>query len=297
MKNNHNHLYFIVFLIALVAIFVYAGNSRINKEIKVEELRAENLEKTLSATPVLAHAVSIYNLDTNEKVYGWNDTVPMPIASLAKILTVAIAINHDNQNEVVTITKEALDQTGDFGLFLNEKWKAGDLAKLTLISSANDGAFVLASKYLDFLDQLNLRAHKLGASQTTFLNPTGLDIEVGGDKPALLAGVKASAEEVNQMAAFLFKKNPEIASVTTQPEITLTSESGFIHTFKNTDVIVNKIPNLQFSKTGFTDVAGGNLTIIFKNKRGESIAITVLGSTFAGRFDDMQKLVNVLYEA
>jgi D-alanyl-D-alanine carboxypeptidase (penicillin-binding protein 5/6) len=297
MENRHNHLFFIVCIIALVAIFVYKGNSNINEKAKAEELYRASLQKTLSETTVGAHAISVYNVDTNEKVYGWNDTTPLPIASLAKILTVAIAVGPTNQDDIITITKDALDQTGDFGLFLGEKWKAGDLAKLTLISSANDGAFVLASKYLDFLGELNLRAKKLGASQTTFLNPTGLDIQVGGDRPALLAGVKASAEEVNQMAVFLFKKNPEIAAVTTKPEITLTSESGFTHTFKNTDVIVDKIPNLLFSKTGFTDVAGGNLTIIFKNKKGESIAITVLGSSFAGRFDDMQKLVNVLYNS
>ena len=50
-----------------------------------------------------------------------------------------------------------------------------------------------------------------------------------------------------------------------------------------------------FSKTGNTTLAGGNLTIIFKNKIGHNMAITLLGSTEEGRFSDMEKLVEIAY--
>jgi D-alanyl-D-alanine carboxypeptidase len=53
------------------------------------------------------------------------------------------------------------------------------------------------------------------------------------------------------------------------------------------------MPNILFSKTGYTVLAGGNLTIIFKDKMKHDIAITVLGSTISGRFSDMEKLVNI----
>jgi D-alanyl-D-alanine carboxypeptidase len=299
--REHNHLYFALICVALAAFLFWNSSSKLNKAAQEEILQKETLVNTLNNTPVLAKAISIYSVDSNKKIYGKNDTIPMPIASLAKILTIALAVNNENKNEILTISKEALDQAGDFGFFLNEKWRIEDLAKITLISSANDSAYLLGAKYLDFLDRLNLKARKLGASQTVFSNFTGLDIEVNNNinknKKISIPGVEASAEEVNQMAMFLFQKNHELASVTTLPEITVTSESGFVHTYKNTDIIVNKIPNLLFSKTGFTDIAGGNLTIIFKNKKGERIAITLLGSTFAGRFDDMEKLVNVLYNS
>jgi D-alanyl-D-alanine carboxypeptidase len=97
------------------------------------------------------------------------------------------------------------------------------------------------------------------------------------------------------MAMYILKAYPEISRVTTMLEINLKSESGFMHNFKNTDILVEKIPNLLFSKTGFTDVAGGSLAIIFKNKNGHDIAVTILGSTFDGRFIDMENIVNVLY--
>ena len=81
------------------------------------------------------------------------------------------------------------------------------------------------------------------------------------------------------------------------PEINLKSESGFEHNFKNTNILIGKIPNLLFSKTGFTEIAGGNLVVIFKDKGGREIAVTLLGSTFDGRFADMEKIVNILYNS
>jgi D-alanyl-D-alanine carboxypeptidase len=81
--------------------------------------------------------------------------------------------------------------------------------------------------------------------------------------------------------------------VTTLPEITFKSETKYIHKIKNTNIIIEKIPNLFFSKTGFTTLAGGNLTVVFENKAGHILAITLLGSTKEGRFSDMGKLVEI----
>ena len=97
------------------------------------------------------------------------------------------------------------------------------------------------------------------------------------------------------MALYALKAYPEIFNATVIPEINLTSESGFSHNFKNTNTIIEKIPNLLFSKTGFTDVAGGSLAIIFRDKKGDEIAVALLGSTFEERFSDMEKIVDVLY--
>ena len=96
------------------------------------------------------------------------------------------------------------------------------------------------------------------------------------------------------MASYAIKSRPEIFRATSWPEISLKSESGVVHSIKNTDVVVENIPNLLFSKTGNTILAGGNLSVVFKNKDGHEIAITVLGSSAAGRFTDMEKLVNAL---
>ena len=104
-----------------------------------------------------------------------------------------------------------------------------------------------------------------------------------------------SSEDANMLAIYALKTYPEIFKATTLPKISLKSLSNFTHEIKNTNTITNKIPNLLFSKTGFTELAGGNLTIIFKDKLDHEIAVTVLGSSILGRFSDVEKLVNLIY--
>lgn len=312
MKKTHNPflLIFIIAIIALAGVRYKQGVFILDEQIKKGEIELLNLAKNLDETPLLARAVSVYDITDNKKIYGKRDNVSMPIASLAKIMTVLVSLQGHDLNDVVTISKPAINQFGDYGVLANEKWKIGDLARFTLVASANDGAYALSQNDSDFLEKANTRSKRIGMQGALFSNFTGLDIlqgnastSRGGD--ALLesisedhggvAGAYATAEEVNRLAWYALLAKPTVFSATTLPEIDLKSESGFTHKFKNTNPLVGKIPNLLFSKTGFTELAGGNLAIIFEDSRGHKIAVTVLGSTFDGRFSDMEKIVNVLY--
>jgi len=226
----------------------------------------------------------------NRKIYGRNDEIQMPIASLTKIMTVATALNVHKMDDVVSISLEALKQESDYGFFVNEKFNIKDLAKFTLVGSANDGAFALVKNEDDFLNKMNLKAQKIGAEKTLFLNFTGLDFNT------VLAGAFASAQDVNIMVMYASRAHPEIFDASILPEIKIKSLSGFNHSIKNTNNILDKIPNILFSKTGYTPLAGGNLVIIYKNNYEHNIVITVLGSTIDGRFSDMEKIINVLYD-
>ena len=73
--------------------------------------------------------------------------------------------------------------------------------------------------------------------------------------------------------------------------------NGDYHTTENTNEIVSKIPNLIGSKTGYTDLAGGNLTIAFDLGHNRPIIVTVLGSTRAERFTDVLTLVAAIQES
>jgi len=294
---NKKLLFCIVILLSVMAFNFHLETEKENEVIRLKIIKDQQIEIALGSTPVLAKAVSVYNITRGKKLYGKNDEVAMPLASIAKIMTVAVALNTHGPNEVVTLSPEAIKQAGNFGLFVGEKWKIKDLAKLTLISSANDGAFALSEKSIlestDFLLKMNAKAKRIGANQTDFKNMTGLDI-IENDK-SVSSAVFASALDANVMAAYGLLTSPDVFAVTTLPEINISSIDGVVHNFKNTNTTVSQIPNILLSKTGYTVMAGGNLVVIFENKLGEKIAITVLGSTFEGRFEDVEKLVTVLY--
>ncbi|MES2023751.1 MAG: serine hydrolase [Patescibacteria group bacterium] len=288
--QNKKYLYiFIIVCVLLQAVLFSFGNFKVTHEFNREEKKFTQMQNALVGVNVEAKAFSVYDITTNKEIYGKNQNMPFPLASLVKTMTVLAVLDKKNLDEVVSISHDAISQKEDSGLFRGEKWKMGDLARLTLISSANDGAYALSETDENILEKMNAKAKRLGMHNTNFLNATGLDI----DKNTV--GAYGSAFDMNIMASFALKALPEIFHVTTLSEITLTSDSGFVHNVKNTDTITEKIPNILFSKTGYTDITGGNLSIIFKNKNGHDIAITVLGSTFLGRFSDMENLVNALY--
>ena len=58
--------------------------------------------------------------------------------------------------------------------------------------------------------------------------------------------------------------------------------------------MIESIPGAEVSKTGFTDLAGGNLGVIVDVSVGHPVAIIVLGSTRNGRFEDVRILYDVL---
>ncbi|MCE9549317.1 hypothetical protein K8Q98_02880 [Candidatus Nomurabacteria bacterium] len=294
ISKQNRLLAFVVIVITIEAILFSIGNYQRNQRIILEEEREERIQTALNNTPVLAKAISVFNIDKSKNIYGKDDQKSMPIASLAKIMTAITALNFYDYEDVLSLSPKAISQAGDYGLLVGEKWKVSDMVKFTLISSANDGAYaLLENPYNDFLGKMNLKARRMGAGHSFFMNYTGLDVNLS---TGLNASAFSTASETNIMAMYLWKRHPEISAVTVLSEVSLKSESGFTHVFKNTNPVIGKIPNLLFSKTGFTELAGGNLNVIFKNKVGETLSVTVLGSTFEGRFSDMEKIVKVLYD-
>jgi D-alanyl-D-alanine carboxypeptidase (penicillin-binding protein 5/6) len=288
-KENY-FLFFILIVLALEAVLFSVGNNKLNIVFEKEEKKMEKTQEMLANIPIQAKAFSIYDQTLNKKIYGKNDKEEMPIASLVKIMTVITALNNHQVDDIVSISPEAIKQEGDYGFFVNEKFTIGDLAKFTLIGSANDGAYTLITEDGDdFLEKMNNKARKIGMENTLFFNFTGLDIDEG------FAGAYASAEDVNIMAMYALKAYEDVFRASIMPEIKIKSESGKEHSIKNTDTILEKIPNILFSKTGFTPLAGGNLTVIYKDKYEHTIAITVLGSTQEERFSDVEKIIDALY--
>ena len=95
---------------------------------------------------------------------------------------------------------------------------------------------------------------------------------------------------------YILKNNAEILLPTTKVAGRAYSSSGDFHDYENTNEVIYAIPNLLGSKTGFTDLAGGNLTIAFDAGLNRPIIVTVLGSTREERFSDVVGLVNAVRE-
>lgn len=289
LSRDNRLLIFILILVAVEAFLFFSGNFELNKKQKLEQERLAKIQKTFSEAPLLAKSFSVYDATDKKEIYSKNGNDVLPIASLSKTMTSIIALEKYHTNDILVVTKKSSQQNQNNALALNEKWKVGDLVKFTMISSSNTGALVLAQNDKYFVERMNEKAKIIGMKNTLFSNVTGLDIDSSNP------GSTGTAIDANIMAIYAIKNYPNIFNSTTFPNLNFKNSLGNVRNVKNTNIIIDKIPNLIFSKTGNTTLAGGNLSIIFKNVSGHEIAITLLGSTEEGRFSDMEKLVEIAY--
>jgi D-alanyl-D-alanine carboxypeptidase (penicillin-binding protein 5/6) len=102
-------------------------------------------------------------------------------ASTTKILTAVLVLERLPLSGVVTIGARAAAQRNGaaVGVHFGEQWTVEDLLHAMLVRSANDAAVALAEAAAGsverFVALMNARARQLGARNTHFVNPHGLD--------------------------------------------------------------------------------------------------------------------------
>lgn len=239
-----------------------------------------------------AKSALVYDLDTQKTLYELSADDRRPIASITKLMTAYAASLLLSSDSTVLIDQTDANVVSSAGLTAGESWKFSDLLAFTLVSSSNGGATAIAraaaeTAGVDFITQMNNVAKELSLSNTLFRNETGLDLNNG-----LLSGSYSTARDIAKLLGYIEQHSPQLLTDTNKTKVTLYSLEGTVHTAINTNLLVAKIPNLLASKTGTTDLAGGNLAIVFEPTSGHKVVVVVLGSTPQGRFDDISTLVS-----
>lgn len=283
-------IFFAVIICATVAYIFGFGRTLETKKTDMLTVTDDptTVRKINPFNTISLQAKSAYVWDVKNKkvLFAKNADEILPLASIAKIMTANVATDLLSPTTTISINKEALSQEGDNSLLLDERWTFKKLLDFTLAVSSNDGASAIASKASPtFIDQMNEKAKTIGLSSMKFYNPTGLD------ESLTQSGAYGSATDVAKLFAYTMQAHPEIFNATRSAKFTVSSLDGFNHVAINTDAEVNNIPGIIGSKTGFSDLAGGNLAIVYDAGVNYPIIVVVLGSTYDGRFDDVTALV------
>jgi D-alanyl-D-alanine carboxypeptidase len=239
-----------------------------------------------------AESAFVWDVKNKRVLFSKNPDDIRPLASITKLMTALVAYELLDDGETLLITNEAVKTDGDSGLKEGEIFSLGDLSNLTLISSSNDGAMALGAKAgasigtgadpeVLFVKAMNFRAGQLGLSNTLFKNPTGLDLS------PTEAGAYSSARDVAHLLEYIITTYPHVTSLTTEAETRITNTHGEYHEVANTNPTVSSIPGLIASKTGYTELAGGNLAVAFESGLNHPVIVVVLGSGYEERFSDV----------
>ncbi|MCX6701686.1 MAG: hypothetical protein NTX96_00635 [Candidatus Zambryskibacteria bacterium] len=290
----------VVSIVYMVFVIYGALNKPVKKEVIVYNQKSSS--SIFGEINLEAKSAYVFDIVKNEVIFKKNEFVQLPLASITKLMTALTAIELIPKNSRITIRKEFLQEEGDTGLLVGESWKLKDLLDFSLMVSSNDGARSVASVIgamslktddydlgrKDFISKMNEKAQELGLKQTYFINESGLD-------DGVLSGGYGSAIDVSKLVQYILINQPEILEATKYQTMDISSLDK-IHPAKNTNIEANQIPGLLASKTGYTDIAGGNLVVVFDSSIGRPIVVVVLGSTLGGRFQDVSKLVKASQE-
>lgn len=203
-----------------------------------------------------------------------------PIASVSKLMTALVFSELFPEDGALEI-QQSREHAGEkwHGLLPGDILTKTEALKFLLIASNNVVAEAMAgaSGREEFVRVMNRRALDIGMTQTLFVDPSGLT-----------PMNRSNASDLIMLLRYLDYNAPAILDITRSPYITIEAASGKTYNLANTNLLLSSNAGIVGGKTGYTDLAGGCLVLVF-DKGGERFYAAILGSP--DRFQDMQKLI------
>ncbi len=136
----------------------------------------------LEENQLYAKAAVLMDGENGRVLYGKNQNQSMPMASTTKIMTCIIALEYGNLDDVVTVSAYAASMPKvHLGIREGEQYYLRDLLYSLMLESHNDVAVAIAEhiggSVEGFSRLMNQKARDLGAYDTNFVTPNGLDAE------------------------------------------------------------------------------------------------------------------------
>ncbi len=172
-----------------------------------------NFGQVENGEEILAESAFVYDLTQNRIILEKDSTRKMGAASTIKLVTAAVALEKGKPEEEMTVNffPTFVGESSQHLVF-GEKFTLEELLYGLLLVSANDGAETiaqgLAGKREIFVSWMNDLAQKAGATQTHFINPSGLDEE----------GQYTTSYDLFLLGDYIFKRYPQILAISQTKE-------------------------------------------------------------------------------
>ena len=204
---------------------------------------------------------------TGRVLWGKNEDVKLAMASTTKIMTALVALENGDMNSTVKASKRAaMAPKMHMGLSAGEEFKLSDLLLALMLESSNDAAVAIAEHISGsvegFCAMMTWKAHSIGAVDTMFETPSGLDSDNHFSTAHDLALITRYALD-----------NPDFVRLINTREASFTS-SLRTYSFVNKNRLLREFDGANGVKTGFTGKAGQ--CFVGACKRGDMQLISVV---------------------
>jgi serine-type D-Ala-D-Ala endopeptidase (penicillin-binding protein 7) len=217
-------------------------------------------------------SVLIMDASDSSVLYSRHSDVPMPIASITKLMTALVVLDAKQPlDEPIKITDADRDPAkgGVSRLAVGTVLTRGDLMHLALMSSENRAAHALGNNYPGgvpaMVAAMNAKAAALGMASSRFVDPTGLSSQN-----------VASPEDLSKLV-IAASRDPSIREYSTDRRYAVKVRRHMVE-FRNTDnLVANPTWNIIVQKTGYIAEAGKCL-VMAAVIEGRSVVIVLLDS-------------------
>lgn len=261
------------FLILTIFLLGFLLNNQIS-------LADETNTSTENQLTIYSNSVILEDVQTGQLLFESNaDEVTYP-ASTTKLMTAILTLENCELSDTVTVTSSALSgippSYTTANLQVGEKLTVDQLLHVLLVPSANDAANVLAchisGSVQDFSDLMNSKAQELGATNTHFVNPSGIHND----------NHYSTARDMCIIGRYAYKFDT-IRKIASETEVSLPNlPDGTERKFKTTNNLITPSNTNYYNyatglKTGYTDKAKSCIVATAKKDDRELICVVLGG--------------------
>ncbi|WP_051331060.1 D-alanyl-D-alanine carboxypeptidase family protein [Aneurinibacillus terranovensis] len=251
----------------------------------VQAAPVQSSAATINNALIHSDAAVLMDARSGYIVYQKNPEKVLFPASITKIVTGILAIEHGNLNDMVTVSKNARNVEGTrVYLAEGEQKRMEDLVYGMLINSGNDAAVAIA-EHMDgsiaaFSKRMNEFVASIGATHTHFTNPDGLY-----DKDHY-----TTAEDMAKITAYAMK-NEKFRSIVGTKEM-LWNGKEWKTKLINHNKMLFTYPGANGVKNGFTDQSRFTLVTSAQRNGTELLAILMKADSSQQIYDDTKYLLD-----
>lgn len=276
---------FIILIIIAIPLEKAWADDYPEEAIDLDLFNIDDCSVSTGQVPIInAAAAIVMDMETGRVLFEKNAYAKLPIASTTKIMTGIIAIEMGNLDDEVTVSKQASEIWGsDIGLQPGEKLKLRDLLYGLMLSSGNDAAIAIAEHIggtlENFLEMMNRKAKLIGARNTNFKSPHGLDME----------GHYSTAYDLALIAKYALA-NPVFSKIVATKEAVIPKRN--LH---NTNEMLDLYPGADGVKTGYTGKAGRCLVTSATREGWRIISVVLNCSSRYTRAQSSKKILDYAF--
>ncbi|MCM3698215.1 D-alanyl-D-alanine carboxypeptidase [Paenibacillus macerans] len=231
-----------------------------------------------------AQAAALIDVTSGRILYSLEGDKELPIASLTKIMTAIVAIEHGKLEDTVTVGRNAYAKKGSsLFLRLGEEMSLENMLYGLMLRSGNDAATAIAEHVggseEGFVYLMNEKAELLGLTHSHFQNPHGLDAK----------GHYSSANDLAKLTAYALK-NPQFKEIVRTPSKKAPNPNDpWDYKWLNKNKMLRFYEGADGVKTGFTKIARRCL-VSSATRAGQQLAVVTLND--GDDWSDHRKLLD-----